>query len=79
MPTWTLVGAVFFLAIMPIIIWVFSPRGKIFGEVFQKTLAQERVTAELRAAFSDRVIRACWLYEYLMLLVVLALMVIKPF
>ena len=78
-PTWTLVGAVLFLVIIPLVIWVFIPRGKIFGEVFQKALAQERVTAELRAAFSDRVIRACWLYEYVMLPVVLALMVIKPF
>ena len=78
-PTWTLVGAVLFLVIIPLVIWVFIPRGKVFGEVFQKALAQERVTAELRAAFSDRVIRACWLYEYLMLPVVLALMVMKPF
>ena len=70
-PTWTLVGAALFLAIIP--------RGKVFGEVLQQALAQKRVIVELRAAFSDRVIRACWLYEYLILLVVLTLMVIKPF
>ncbi|GAC1390756.1 MAG: hypothetical protein NVSMB38_09390 [Ktedonobacteraceae bacterium] len=69
--TWTLVGAVLFR--------VFIPRGKIFSEVFQQALAQKRVAVELSAAFSDRVIRACWLYKYLMLPVVLALMVIKPF
>ena len=78
-PTWTLVGAVLFLTIIPLVIWVYIPRGKIFGEVFQKALAQERVTAELRAAFSDRVIHAWWLYEYLMLPVVLTLMVVKSF
>lgn len=72
-------NAVLFLAIIPLVIWVFIPRGKIFGEVFQQALAQKRVTVELRAAFSDRVIRAYWLYEYLMLPVVLTLMVIKPF
>ncbi|SRR6266702_593298 len=78
-PTWTLVGAVLFLATIPLVIWVYIPRGKVFGEVFQKALAQHCVTAELRAAFSDQVIRACYLYEYLMLPVVLMLMVIKPF
>ena len=78
-PTWTLVGAVLFLAIIPLVIWVFIPRGKVFGEVFQQALGQKRVTVELRAAFSDRVLYACWLYEYFMFLMVLGLMVIKPF
>lgn len=78
-PTWTLVGAALFLAIIPLVIWVFVPRGKVFGKVFAEALVQKRVTVELRAAFSDQVIRVSWLYEYLMLAVVLTLMVIKPF
>ena len=78
-PTWTLVGTVLFLATIPLAIWVYIPRGKVFGKVFQDALAQKRVTVELRAAFSDQVIRASYLYEYIMLPVVLGLMVIKPF
>lgn len=78
-PTWTLVGAVLFLATIPLVIWVYIPRGKVFGKVFQEALAQKRVTVELLAAFSDQVIRASYLYEYIMLPVVLGLMVIKPF
>ena len=78
-PTWTLVGALLFLATIPLVIWVYLPRGKVFGEVFATALAQKRVTVELRAAFSDQVIRASYLYEYLMFPVVLALMVLKPF
>lgn len=78
-PTWTLVGAVLFLATIPLVIWVYIPRGKVFGKVFAEALAQKRVTVELRAALSDKVIRASYLYEYLMLLVVMTLMVIKPF
>ena len=57
-PTWTFVGALLFLATIPLVIWVYLPRGKVFGKVFQEALAQKRVTVELRAAFSDRVIRA---------------------
>ena len=78
-PTWTLVGALLFLSTIPLVIWVYVPRGKVFGKVFAEALAQKRVTAELRAAFSDQVIRAGWLYEYLMFPMVLALMVLKPF
>ena len=78
-PTWTLVGAVLFLATIPLVIWVYIPRGKVFRKVFQEALAQKRVTVELRAVFSDPVIRSSYLYEYIMLPVVLTLMVIKPF
>ena len=78
-PTWTLVGAVLFLATIPLVIWVYLPRGKVFCTVFQEALAQKRITVELRAAFSDQVIRTSYLYEYIMLPVVLTLMVIKPF
>ena len=78
-PTWTLVGAVLFLSTIPLVIWVYVPRGKVFSKAFAEALAQKRVTVELRAAFSDQAIRASWLYEYLIFLVVLALMVLKPF
>jgi uncharacterized membrane protein len=79
LPTWTLVGAVLFLATIPLVIWVYLPRGKVFRTVFAEALAQKRVTVELRAAFSDPVLRASYLYEYVMFPVVLTLMVIKPF
>lgn len=78
-PSWTLVGAVLFLTTIPLVIWVYLPRGKVFRTAFQEALAQKRVTVELRAAFSDQVIRASYLYEYIMFSVVLTLMVIKPF
>jgi uncharacterized membrane protein len=79
LPIWTLVGAVLFLATVPLVIWVYIPRGKAFNKVFQDALAQKRATGELRAAFSDQVIRASYLYEYLMLPIVLTLMEVKPF
>ncbi len=78
-PTWTLVGTMLFLATIPLVIWVYIPRGKVFGKVFAEALEQKRITVELRAAFSDRVIHASYLYEYIMFPVVLTLMVVKPF
>ena len=78
-PSWTLVSAVLFLATIPLVIWVYVPRGKVFGAAFQAALSQKRVTAELRAAMSDKVVGLCHLYEYLAIPVVTALMVLKPF
>jgi uncharacterized membrane protein len=78
-PTWTLVGALLFLATIPLVIWVYLPRGKAFGAIFRAALAQKHVTSELRAALRDDVIRLCYLYEYLMFPSVIALMVLKPF
>lgn len=78
-PTWTLVGAALFLATIPLVIWVYVPRGKRFGAAFHAALAQQRVTVELRAALSDQAIRLSYLYEYLMVVVVTTLMVTKPF
>jgi predicted integral membrane protein DUF2269 len=79
LPTWILVGAILFLATIPLVIWVYLPRGKVFRKVFAEALTQQHVTVELRTVLSDQVIRASYLYEYLMLPVVLTLMVIKPF
>src|SRR5262249_41281576 len=78
-PTWTLVGAVLFLTTIPLVLWVYMPRGKIFGKVFESALAQKRVTDELRAVLADRVIRRSWLYEYVLAVVLVLRMVMKPF
>ncbi len=78
-PTWMLVGTVLFLTTIPLVIWVYIPRGKVFGKAFQAALAQQRVTDELRAALADQVIRRSWLYEYVLVAVVITLMVMKPF
>lgn len=79
LPTWMLVGTVLFLVTIPLVIWVYIPRGKVFGKVFQAALAQKRFTVELRAVLADQVIRASYLYEYIMVVVVITLMVMKPF
>jgi hypothetical protein len=76
---WLVVRAGLFLATIPLVIWVYVPRGKRFGAAFQAALAQQRVTVELRAALTDRAIRLSYLYEYLMVAAVTTLMVTKPF
>ena len=58
---------------------VFLPRGKKFDLVLADALVEGQITPELRAELDDRVVRFAHLYENVMVVVVVALMVFKPF
>jgi hypothetical protein len=47
--------------------------------VLQSALAEGRITPELRAAIDDPVVKLAHLYEQASVIVVVALMVFKPF
>jgi hypothetical protein len=76
---WVLVSLLLLLSLIPIIAFVFVPRGKIFGKAFEESVAKGQVTPELTAAFRDPVVRAAHIYELLILVVIVILMVLKPF
>lgn len=58
---------------------VFLPRGKAFDRALQAALAAGSFTPELQAALDDPVIRYAHWGENLGLLVIVVLMVLKPF
>jgi uncharacterized membrane protein len=58
---------------------IFLPRGKKFEPILQDAMAKGQMTAELRAALNDRVVRMAHLYELVMIVVIVYLMVFKPF
>ena len=76
---WLLVSNVLFVFGMALVPTVFLPRGKRFRVVLDAALAQGRVTTELRTVLNDPVVRAAHAYEYVMLIVITALMTLKPF
>lgn len=76
---WLLVSIVLFLTIIPVIRFVFLPRGKIFEQALQDAQAKGQITPELTAAFHDPVVRNAHYYEALVVAIVLYLMVMKPF
>ena len=76
---WLLASLVLYLSTVPLIPWVFLPRGRRFGAALDAARAQGRVTPDLRAAFADRGVAAAHWYELLVVVVVLVLMVTKPF
>jgi uncharacterized membrane protein len=76
---WVLAALVIYLTIIPVILFVFLPRGRIYRKALQEAGARGTVTPELRAALHDPAVRWARLYEILMLLVITFLMVVKPF
>jgi hypothetical protein len=76
---WLLLTLVLYLSIVPLIIWVFVPRGRRFAQALGEARALGTVTLDLRDAFGDRVVAAAHAYEWLILVVIVALMITKPF
>lgn len=76
---WILVSLLLFLTIIPVIRFVFVPRGLEFGRALEEATGLGEVTPELRAAFRDPVVAAGHWYEMAVVVVVLVLMVTKPF
>ena len=78
-PTWVSISIVLFLSTLVPVVWVFTPRGRRFGQALQDALAQKQITAELRAAHSDSAVKAAYVYEFVVISLLLILMVTKPF
>src|SRR5262249_47148684 len=76
---WILASLILSLTLVPLILWVFLPRGRVFEEAFRSALAEGRVTPTLTAAFRDPVVAAGHVWELIVVAFIIALMVMKPF
>jgi len=76
---WLLASVVLFVAIVLLVPTVFLPRGRIFAAALAASDGQGVVTPELQAAFHDPAVERGRLAELIGLIVVIALMVLKPF
>jgi hypothetical protein len=76
---WPLVSLVVYLTLIPIVIIVFLPRGRIFRSALEGAKREGRITPELRAALTDPIVTAARGYEVSMIVVLTVLMVAKPF
>jgi hypothetical protein len=76
---WLFVSVVLLLTAAPLPWLVFLPRGRTFEEALAEAASRNEVTAPLRAAWRDPVVRAAHLYELAVVSVVLVLMIAKPF
>jgi uncharacterized membrane protein len=76
---WLLVSNLLLVTGFFIVPFIFLPRGKVFEATLKHALTAGQITPELRMALDDPVIKAAHIYEAVMLLVIVALMVFKPF
>jgi hypothetical protein len=76
---WLLVANILLVTAMGLVPTVFVPRGKKFEPALQSALAEGRITPGLRAAIDDPVVKLAHLYEQVSVIIVVALMVFKPF
>lgn len=76
---WVLVSLLIYLTLIPLIVFVFVPRGKVFRAALDGAVAEGRITPALTAALSDPAVAAARAYEQVMIVVLTFLMVVKPF
>lgn len=76
---WMLVSTILVLSMVPLIPFVFVPRGRIFEEAMGAARERGSVTPELRAAFRDPQVAFARRYELAAVSIVIVLMVLKPF
>ena len=76
---WLLVSNILLLGIIAIVPTVFLPRGRKFEPILREARARHEITPALRQAMDDKLVRLAHLYEEVAVLVIAALMVLKPF
>jgi hypothetical protein len=76
---WVLAALLIYLSIIPVIVWVFIPRGKIFRQALDAAVERGSITPELMAALRDPTVEAARRYELVMIGVLTFLMVARPF
>jgi hypothetical protein len=76
---WLLISLVLWIGVFALVPTVFIPRGKVFGALLDEANKVDRVTERLAAALRDPVVRLAHIYEIAALVVIIFLMVTKPF
>ncbi len=76
---WLLVSIILLIVTFILVPAVFLPRGKVFGQRLAEALEQGEITPALRQSLNDPVVRAAHYFEIAAILLIVALMVFKPF
>jgi hypothetical protein len=76
---WLLISLLLWIGVFALVATVFIPRGRVFGAILEEAVRLGRVTERLAAALRDPVVRFAHIYEIVAVLVIIFLMVAKPF
>jgi hypothetical protein len=75
---WLFISNLLVLSIVALIIFVFIPRDKVYARALEESKASGEITPELRATFTDPVLKWAHRWENLAGLMVIFLMIAKP-
>lgn len=78
-PHWVLAAILIYLTIIPWIVFVFVPTGKVFRAALADAILKNDVTPALQAALTDPKATAGRIYEAAMIVVLTWLMIARPF
>jgi hypothetical protein len=76
---WMLVSLLIYVALMVMVPTIFVPHGRVFEQAMTEARGAGEVTPNLRAAFADPAVRFARNAEIAGLVIIVALMVLKPF
>lgn len=76
---WLPLSLLLYLSTLALVPLIFLPRGRQFSAALDEAVARRRVTPGLVAAFGDPRVRAAHIYELAAVVVVLILMLARPF
>jgi hypothetical protein len=76
---WLLASILVLAVLFPLVPFVFLPRGKIFEASLLQAVAAGRITPELRQRMDDPVVRWAHTGEVVGVILIVVLMVVKPF
>ena len=78
-PVWPFAALLIYLSIIPVIVLVFLPKGRVYRVALVEAESRGEVTSALRAAIADPTVVAARGYEFAMIAVLAFLMIVKPF
>lgn len=76
---WLGLSVLLYLTLLPLVRWVFLPKGKVFDAALSRAVETATITPELNAAFTDRSVLLTRRYEWAVIAAIILLMVVKPF
>jgi uncharacterized membrane protein len=76
---WVLVSLILYIAIMLIVGFISIPRGKVIGQALGAAMQQGKITPELTAALNDSTLNNAFIVQDVLIVVIIILMVLKPF
>lgn len=76
---WVLASLVLYIILMVLVFSITMPRSKAIGQALGAALGQGKITPELTAAMNDQTLNTTFLIQNIITLLMIALMVLKPF